>query len=165
MKYDKIVLLLNGESGVGKTTIAKRLCEKRNYNYIKSYTTRSPRDENDDEHIYVENEVAVGMLMNEDVMASTVFGGYVYFTLAEQFKDDMVNVYVVDDLGVCDTINYMRDWEDTGYVVIRIKSNRDCNRKSRDYSFMKDDYFILYDNDGELEDVVDDIHKLVEDNI
>ena len=163
MIYDKVVLLINGESGAGKSTIAEKLCENENYHLIKSFTNRPPRGEDDDDHVYVSDEDAATCLYNHQTVASTVYGGYVYFTVASQFIDDMINVYIVDDLGVCNSINYMKRWKDTGYATVRIKSNRECSRKDRDYSFLDDDYFMLkVDNDDEVDNAVNKIHDWLE---
>lgn len=158
MIYDKVVLLITGASGVGKSTIAEKLCENEQYNLIRSYTNRPPRSEDDDDHIYVEDGIASTLLREKQVVASTVYGGYVYFTLAEQFIDNMINVYIVDDLGVCNTINYMRRWKDTGYATVRIRCKRWNPRQVRDYSFLDDDHFMMVvDNDDKMDYAVEEI--------
>ena len=51
------ILLLTGESGVGKTTIAKRLCEENQFHEVRSVSTRQPRNEEDNDHFYINKEV------------------------------------------------------------------------------------------------------------
>ena len=49
----KVLLVLLGESGTGKTTIANELRNKYNMKVLQSYTTRPKRDENEDGHTFV----------------------------------------------------------------------------------------------------------------
>lgn len=50
------ILLLTGESGVGKTTISKKLCEDNQFHEVLSFSTRQPRNADDRDHFYIDKE-------------------------------------------------------------------------------------------------------------
>lgn len=151
------IMLLVGESGVGKTTVANKLAEYEDYHLVKSFTNRPQRSMDDDDHIYLTNKELEGALLDNDVspVATTNYGGYIYFTMEEQFLEDRINLYVVDELGVCDTLNYFKGNPNVVCWIIKIRSNRECDRKWRDYSFLSDDHYTqIVDNDGDIDVVV-----------
>lgn len=114
-----MVLLLIGDSGVGKTTIAKAL--KNNYNYfhlIKSYTTRFRRNIEDRDHIFVRRHNLLYQMFNKKFVASTVINRELYCAFPEQFDENLINIYIVDDKGVLDAINYF-DKDDV--LIVRLK--------------------------------------------
>lgn len=57
------IILLTGESGVGKTTISKKLCEDNLFHEVWSVSTRQPRNEEDDDHLYIDKEDAISILL------------------------------------------------------------------------------------------------------
>lgn len=158
------VLLINGASGVGKSTIAEKLCEDRNFFFIRSYTNRPPRTTDDQEHIYCNNHEASIHLTGGDVVCSTMFGGYTYFTLEHQFMNGLINVYIVDDLGLLDFYNYSKNHALIQWMSIRLKRNADCDRQSRDYSLCGDMFLdVVIENEGTVDDAVTKIkHELIE---
>ena len=91
----KTILAIVGMAGVGKDTAANYLKEKNGWNVICSYTNRPMRngETQGKEHIFVTNKAP------ETTFAYTNYVGYDYWTDIEQFRDDVVNIYVVDEYG------------------------------------------------------------------
>lgn len=91
---NKTLHLFVGPSASGKTTIANEL-EKWGYKQVKSYTTRMPRYEGEDNHTFVTDEE-----FNElkNIIAYTEYNGHRYCATKEQI--DNADIYVVDIDGV-----------------------------------------------------------------
>lgn len=89
----KIVLLL-GPSGSGKTTVQKEL-ELLGCKPLDSYTSRLPRYEGEEGHIFVSREEILEM---PEKVAFTDFGGNLYCATKQQVDD--CDVYVIDVGGV-----------------------------------------------------------------
>lgn len=105
---DRIVCLV-GESGSGKSTIAEKL-EELGYNYIQSYTTRSPRHPEEKGHIFVDTlprditTTKTGptklTTLGPNIIAHTFFDNHHYWATKEQFQGKGISVYVIDPPGV-----------------------------------------------------------------
>lgn len=152
------ILLLTGESGVGKTTISKKLCEDNQFHEVLSFSTRQPRNADDMDHFYIDKEDVWDCFLGGDIVASTIFGGEVYFASSNQFLEDKINVYVVDELGVLDNVNY---WLPKGadIYIMKIVSDRECDRKHRDYQILTDEYFDLIIENDDLDETVEKIKE------
>ena len=57
-------------------------------------------------------------MFNEDFVASTIINGEIYCSFPEQFNEDVINIYTVDDKGALDVINYFNK-EDV--LIVRLK--------------------------------------------
>lgn len=128
-----MILLLLGDSGSGKTTISKALQNNHNYfRIVKSYTTRFRRSINDRDHIFVRKHNLLYKMFNENFVASTIINGELYCSFPDQFSENVINIYTVDDKGALDVINYFNK-EDV--LIVRLKRDNidiDKDRASRD---------------------------------
>ena len=94
------VLLVNGGSGVGKSTVVGKLCEEwGEFRQVMSITSRKKRGENDD-HVFEDRDVIEKLIEDGDVVDWTEVGGELYCTTLDCFREDKINVYIVDDEGV-----------------------------------------------------------------
>ena len=89
------ILLITGKSGVGKDTIADFLCKSYGYTKVKSYTTRPPRYEGEDTHIFVSRS-AFNELSNR--VAYTNRNGVEYCATAAQANNS--DIYIIDPPGI-----------------------------------------------------------------
>ena len=117
------IVCLVGDSGSGKTLASIHLQEVLNWNAIVSYTTRKKRDgeTNGKEHWFVtDNDVPE----KKDMCAYTIFGGCQYWTEWEQFTDNKVNVYVIDEKGLIDL--QAKEQTPFSFNLVTIKIKRQC---------------------------------------
>lgn len=92
------VLLLIGESGSGKSTIAQKLCEEYGLKELQSYTDRPKRYEGETGHIFVTKEEADEIYLRERIVAYTEFNGNRYFATMKQLEES--DIYVIDPDGL-----------------------------------------------------------------
>ena len=100
------IILMCGMSGSGKTTIAKKLCEKYNerYNFIFSYTDRGKRNKDEWGHIFVNSILMDDILEYENIVAQSKINKKRYCSIFSQFDKDKINLYIVDVNGINDVI-------------------------------------------------------------
>lgn len=84
-----------GPSGTGKTTIQKELETRYGLKAVESYTSRKPRYEGEEGHIFVSREEILGF---PDKVAFTDYNGNLY--CATQSQVDECDIYVIDVDGV-----------------------------------------------------------------
>lgn len=89
------IYLFIGRSGSGKTTVAN--CMKLFYRWktVDSYTTRSPRYDGEDGHVFVTKE-EFDLLPQR--CAYTLFDGHEYCATSEQV--DRADIYIIDPDGL-----------------------------------------------------------------
>jgi Guanylate kinase len=91
----KNLYLITGPSGVGKTSVANKLCETHNLKQLFSYTDRPPRHEGETGHVFLSRDEFNDL---GPIFAGTVFDGHRYGTTANQLEEH--DVYVVDLAGI-----------------------------------------------------------------
>ena len=84
------------ETGAGKDTLVKRLCEDTGMKAIVSYTTRPRRTNEDDTHIFVDDSIYEQM--KDNLAAYTEINGFRYWTTIEQIYDN--DIYIIDPNGL-----------------------------------------------------------------
>ena len=89
------IICIVGESGSGKDTVASILETSYNLIPLKSYTTRKPRYENEDTHIFISKEESKNYT---DKVASTFFDNNLYFATTQQV--DNSDIYIIDVDGI-----------------------------------------------------------------
>ena len=92
---NKPLFLFVGRSASGKTTVANELTKKYGYVQVESYTTRTPRFENEPGHIFISNDEFKNL---DEIVAYTFYNNNHYGTTAVQLNQ--CEIYVVDVPGV-----------------------------------------------------------------
>ena len=153
-----MIVLIVGDFGVGKNTVEDMLYEKSiqlesdvEFAKIRSYTTRTPRYEGEDTHIFCSKEE---FLSFNDLIAQTKIDNNYYGARSSQFSEDKINLYCVDSKGVKDITELGLDdvfvVEVIRPVWLRNASKDRLNRERHfdEYKY-KADYRVL--NDGSIE--------------
>ena len=115
-KDRKIVFLVIGRSGTGKDTLVNYMCQKYGLKKLKSYTTRPPRQNEEDTHIFISPEDV--QKYRDDIIAYTKIGEFEYFATKSQLKD--INFYIIDPKGVQDLENIPNLKEEFTFIKLFI---------------------------------------------
>lgn len=115
-KDRKIVFLVIGRSGSGKDTLVNYMCQKYGLKKLKSYTTRPPRQNEEDTHIFISPEDVEKY--RDDIIAYTKIGEFEYFATKSQLKD--INFYIIDPKGVQDLENIPNLKEEFSFIKLFI---------------------------------------------
>ena len=92
---NRIIILVVGESGTGKTTVCEKLCERYGLKQVVSYTTRPRRTPDEVGHIFI---TEADMPDKAEMCAYTNYNGNHYFATHKQV--DEADLYVVDPAGI-----------------------------------------------------------------
>lgn len=121
-----IIFCIIGESGSGKSAVAKHVRSKYGIEVIKSYTERRKRESEIEaekrgeplDHVFISKK-EFDAIPGEDMIAHTNFGDYRYCCTKQDVKD--INIYLIDEFGV-DLLK--KDYGDVyDIVTIRIKTS------------------------------------------
>lgn len=146
-----MIVLIVGDSGSGKSTIVKYV-EKNmdNVNIVKSYTTRPKRNKYDNDHTFIKSVDEI----DGDIVASTEIDGYFYGASENQFKENKINLYIVDDKGVVDVKNYFKNKNILTVHINRLNIEVPVNRKNRKIKKLDIEYDEEIYNDDNILDAV-----------
>lgn len=151
-----MIVLIVGDFGVGKDTVADLLVKESlrhhdctKFEKIKSYSTREPRYEGEDTHIFISEEEFSSF---NDILAQTKISNCYYGTRFSQFDPNKVNLYCVDDKGVKDVVEANFD----DFLIVEVirpkwlinlpKERLERERQSESYNYGID-YRIMNDAD------------------
>lgn len=122
--------LIVGRTGTGKDTLRETLEKDYGFQFVKSYTTRKPRYQGEDTHIFITHEQA--KTFNEtDKVASTFINNQndlpdEYFATFDQVLT--ADAYIIDPIGVEKLIKNMPD---TIFEIIYITAVDKQTQKNR----------------------------------
>lgn len=124
-KHKKILIILLGESGAGKTTIAEYL-KKYGYINIPTYTTRPPRFKGEEGHIFInidsaDNIVSLENSTDRKLIYITYFANNWYWAYEDQISDYARSVIAFNPT---ETKNFKEYVKDRKVIVIYIKTDR-----------------------------------------
>lgn len=123
MKRD-LLLCFIGESGSGKSTIIDMLEKLDGYNYVRSYTTRSPRYDGEDTHIFFpKEEFKEEIVYGEDIIAWTKFDGNYYWASKSQYKGKGISLYALDVKGFYDVLSATKGDDTVKVIGIYLKAD------------------------------------------
>lgn len=157
------VLAIVGASGTGKSTIVENLTRliPTVFHEVLSYTDRPKRFPNEGTHLFVDSDKMDKILENKTIVAYTEYGCYRYCASLDQFRDDKINLYIVDNQGIKD----LRKCNDVRTIVIRVYrtlSNKEIdNRRSRDTQITQRCDFEV-NNEGNILDTLKEVYNIYE---
>lgn len=140
------ILLICGESGVGKSTIAYELSKDDKYSLVRSITDRPQRPQEID-HIFMDKDL-MDHAPVKNIVAYSKIDGYRYCTLFQQFDPEKINIYVVDGPGLKDVHAAFPKANIASVLIKRNNVYIDANRKNRTIQIPteKDVTFVINNN-------------------
>lgn len=157
------VLLVNGGSGIGKSTVVGELCNGwEAFRQVMSITSRKRRGE-DDDHVFMGKDEVKGLIESDEVVDWTEVGGELYCTTLDCFREDKINVYIVDDEGI------EKEWgREFDVLKVRLVGRSwvdDEERVCRVVNWLGDENFdFVVQVRGDIEDVAWDLVEFCVDN-
>ena len=101
---DGVMIILSSPSGAGKTTLAKLLSQKKNFEISISHTTRSPRpnEKQNDDYFFVDEEEFRRLVKNEEFLEYAKVFNNLYGT---------TRTPVIDKLSKGKNVLFDIDWQ------------------------------------------------------
>ena len=122
---NRVLFCVLGRTASGKDTLSTEICKQFNLNKLISYTTRAPRSEFEDTHIFATEADFYNFAANGQIAASTKIGEYYYWSTIEQLK--AADIYVTDYIGLKQIKSH--NLLDVKIVTIYIKAPEDERHK------------------------------------
>lgn len=153
------MILIIGRTASGKDTLANMLVDE-GFSLLRSFTTRKPRSEDDDSHLFVTQE-EYERTPPLSIVAETVIDDNVYFATKQQVG--MNDIYVIDPEGADELIENMPDMPFT-IVYVRasdeLRRSRFCERQKNANEAEADEMFDS--RDASENERFDDFEKRVD---
>ena len=101
---DGVMIILSSPSGAGKTTLAKLLSQKKNFEISISHTTRSPRpnEKHNDDYFFVDEQEFKRLIKNEEFLEYAKVFNNLYGT---------TRTPVIDKLSKGKNVLFDIDWQ------------------------------------------------------
>lgn len=98
MNDEHVLMCVMAESAAGKDRLVNELCNRNNLTQLISYTTRVRRANEDDTHIFVDEETYQQMKDDNNIAAYTYINGNHYWSTINQLYES--DFYVIDPRGI-----------------------------------------------------------------
>lgn len=152
MVVPPLLIMVAGNSGVGKSTMCKYVCDLfTELNFIRSYTNRPLRDDLDRwTHIQLSDDEMDEVWDSDDVIARTIYGGYRYVTTSSMLSKYNIGIFDEESIKSMKDNYYPKDYRMYAIKIVRDVDDIDIKRVIRDKGKYKlsDEYFdyIIYNN-------------------
>ena len=98
MNKEHVLMCVMAESAAGKDRLVNELCNRNHLTQLISYTTRARRANEDDTHIFVNEETYQQMKDDNNIAAYTYINGNHYWSTINQLYES--DFYVIDPRGI-----------------------------------------------------------------
>lgn len=131
---EHVLLCIMGKSACGKDSLVNKLSERTGLKKLISYTTRPPRVDEGDTHIFVSEADYERMQEEGQIAAFTQIGEYKYWATVDQIYE--ADLYIVDHIG----LKKLRELNLPNFRLVSVFINTpDSEREYRALNIRKDD--------------------------
>lgn len=128
------LFIISGASGVGKSTVLKKVMEGRpDLQFSVSATTRPPRpgEQEGVSYYFVTNEAFEKMIADDAFLEYDAHNKNWYGTPAQQVEDKLVNGHVILDIEPVGAFNVQKKRQDATLIFIEAPSWEELERRLR----------------------------------